>query len=280
MVRRAPSNPTQPASALALEPPAATPRSRPSKRAVTFCTKLRKRVKKSKTANLDNVTVNNEPSLADQNDTIPDQDAGPEDESDHLPQGFPDVPALHIETLDRIAVLVDYHGAVNQEALRYFDTTTNQRTEELQIADGFRKALDNEDNANAAALYTLAAADDANVEHLEEDGQAQSYFEISDHTENIDPEAEQTLEAATRKDIDEGLCQILRAEATMTGLPADTFDHESQYKGWLELLMSSSSADEGFRADISKIVRGLDEHNFPQSLVDTELFAADNTRKS
>ena len=169
---------------------------------------------------------------------------------------------------------------MNQEALQYFDTATNQRTEELQIADGFRKALANEDNANAAALYTLAAADDVNVEHLEEDDQAQSYFEISDHTENIDPEAGQTLEAATRKDIDESLCQILRAEATMTGLPADTFDHESQYKGWLELLMSSSSADEGLRADVSKSVRGLDEHDFPQSLVDIDAFAADNTRKS
>jgi hypothetical protein len=65
-------------------------------------------------ANLDNVTVNNEPSLADQDDTIPDQDAGSEGESDHLPQGFPDVPALHIEILDRIGVLVDDHGAVNQ----------------------------------------------------------------------------------------------------------------------------------------------------------------------
>ena len=86
-----------------------------------------------------------------------------------------------------------------------------------------------------------------NVEHLEEDDQAQSYFEISDHTKSIDPEAEQTLEAATQKDINESLCQILRAEATITGLLADTFDHESQYKGWLEFLIFSSSADEGLR---------------------------------
>jgi len=185
-----------------------------------------------------------------------------------------------METLDHISVLVDEHGAVNLEALRSFDTATNQRTEELRIPDAFREVLDNEDDANAAGLYTLAGADDANVEHLEEDDQAQSYFEISDHTENIDPGAEQTLEVAARKDIDEGVRQILRAEATMTSLPADTFDHKSQYKGWLELLMSSSSADESLRADINKFIGGLDERDFPQSLVDIEAFTADNTRKS
>ena len=185
-----------------------------------------------------------------------------------------------METLDHISVLVDDHGVVNLEVLRSFDTVTNQRTEELRIPDAFREVLDNEDDANAAGLYTLAGADDANVEHLEEDDQAQSYFEISDHTENIDPGAEQILEVAVRKEIDEGVRQILRAEATMASLPADTFDHKSQYKGWLELLMSSSSADESLRADINKFIGGLDERDFPQSLVHIEAFMADNTRKS
>ena len=158
MIRTAPSNPIQPASILALGLPAATSRSRPSKRAVTPYTRPQKRTKKSKTPNLETVAVNNEPSPPDQNDAILDQDASPKDESDHLPQDFPDLPALHMETLDRIGVIVGDHGAVNQEAFRSFDTATNQRTEELQIADAFREVLDNEDDAYAAALYTLAAA--------------------------------------------------------------------------------------------------------------------------
>ncbi len=50
----------------------------------------------------------------------------------------------------------------------------------------------------------------------------------------------------------------------MTSLPADKFDHKSQYKGWLELLMFSTSADEGLGADINKFIGGLDERDLPQ----------------
>jgi hypothetical protein len=240
----------------------------------------RKRAKKSKTVNLDNAIVNHEPGLVDQNDAILDQDIGPVDESDHLPQGSLDVPVLHADTLDRIAVPAHEHGAVNQEVLQYFDMTTDQRTEELLISDNLRNFLLNEDVATMAALSTSALAGDINVKVLEEDDQAQSHFEISDGSRNIDPEAEQTVEPSPGKVSDEDRRQILRAEATMTGLPADMFDHESQYKGWFDVLISSSSADERLQADISKFVHDLDGRNFPQSLVDVEAFAADNTRKS